>query len=80
MSLGLIPYFQAPTWKPDLPLLGPTPLGIFGPIVVIGVYPALLLRRIEPSVSDLLQQMEVRSRAVELSASPPPPFEFEEPR
>ena len=37
MSLGLIPYFQAPTWKPDLPLLGPTPLGIFGPIVVIGV-------------------------------------------
>ena len=37
MSLGPIPYFDPPAWRPDLPVLGPTPLGIFGPIVVIGV-------------------------------------------
>jgi len=34
------------------------------PIVVIGVYPAPLLRRIEPSVSDLLQQVEIRQNIV----------------
>ena len=44
------------------------------PIVWIGIYPDPLLRRIEPSVSVLLQQMqlsEMRSHAQTLAVAPP---------
>ena len=32
-----IPYFDAPRWHFDLPLLGPMTLGMFGPTVALGV-------------------------------------------
>ena len=39
-------------------------LALCVPIVAIGVHPSPLLRRIEPAVSDLLQQIETRRSAV----------------
>jgi NADH-quinone oxidoreductase subunit M len=49
------------------------------PIVAIGIYPSPLLRRIEPSVSDLLQQIETRQTIVsEVEASPLPGIDLKE--
>jgi NADH-quinone oxidoreductase subunit M len=49
------------------------------PIVGIGVYPSPLLRRIEPSVSDLLQQIEMRQAIVEeAGAESRPVFDLKE--
>ena len=50
-------------------------LALVLPILWIGVYPAPLLRRIEPSVSVLLQDMELRRlRAVATNAELPSPL------
>ncbi len=43
------------------------------PLVGIGLYPSPLLRRIEPSVSDLLQQIEIRQQRVLLREEPAVP-------
>ena len=48
------------------------------PIVAIGVYPSPLLRRIEPSVSDLLQQIETRRSIVDDASAARPETDLED--